>query len=163
MCPLAVAPALVKFNAEVLTSGKAPWPALLSSFGRDHDALRHSPVVLMWKERGQDGAVNVRSRALTLSVRETRCWGVDLACPGPGCKGSPGDIRTRAVGGANHARAKFYCLKCSWQSDWFKRPEEVKPLKEQDFVFWHEFPRQWLSLQRSADPLSRVNRSPPRM
>lgn len=130
-----VTSALLKFVQKVYTMGKAPWQGLVDSFGRDPDALRHSPVVLISKEHGQ-----VKRRVLTYSIKETKVWGVAWQCGGAGCTGLPGDLTAEVK--HLHWQARFTCRKCGWKTWWVDPPTGIHPVDdvEMPFVYHHPFP-----------------------
>lgn len=82
------------------------------------EALKSAPVVFTYRDLNGE----VKSEAMVYSVPHVRVWGLSYRCGNKKCWGLPGDV-TSKVKGHNHMQAKFFCLRCQWETEWISRPQ----------------------------------------
>lgn len=120
-------------------------PSLWAAFTRAIQSapafLESSPVVFIFKERGEQGLERTTCRQVALHILPFNAWGVQFRACGNGCKDIlPSDLSFRTDKNA----IRCHCSLCGWKSCRLKHEDvaNLVPALSPDLplVFWHTFP-----------------------
>jgi hypothetical protein len=129
-------------NAAEAGSARPPsiWEAFVRAVKHSLGVLESSPLVLIFKERGEGAQRHAECRQVGLHMPPFNAWGVQFRACGRGCTVVASDLSFRWDKGA----MRCHCKLCGWKSCRVKDDDVADMVTnlcaELPSVYWHTFP-----------------------